>query len=269
MRVTAVDQLLKIIRRPRSALLYALLGPRRYRALMADSEALSRAQWIARHVARAEDVLSRFHILSYHSGALQQTYWLGVPILKSPLDCWVYQELLWEQRPDVIIETGTDRGGSALFFATLCDLMGHGSVVTIDVRDSAAIRHPRVTRLVGDSTSPSILERVRETISGSESVMVVLDSDHRAAHVGRELRCYRDFVTVGSYMVVEDTNVNGHPVLPEHGPGPFEAVHEFLADDPDFSIDKSREKFLLTYFPDGFLKRVRDRTARTRARISV
>ena len=85
---------------------------------------------------------------------------------------------------------------------------------------------------------------------------MILDSDHHAPHVGRELRAYREFVTLGSYLVVEDTNVNGHPVMPEHGPGPFEAVEEFLREDSSFEIDKSREKFLMTYFPNGFLRRV-------------
>jgi cephalosporin hydroxylase len=94
--------------------------------------------------------------------------------------------------------------------------------------------------------------------------MAILDSDHHAAHVGRELRAYREFVTVGSYLVVEDTNVNGHPVMPEHGPGPFEAVEEFLREDRQFEADRSREKFLLTYFPNGFLKKVApDRSAPT------
>ena len=86
--------------------------------------------------------------------------------------------------------------------------------------------------------------------------MVVLDSDHSKAHVRRELDRYREFVTVGSYLVVEDTNVNGHPVMPEHGPGPFEAVQEFLPEHPEFQIDHAREKFLLTYFPGGYLKRI-------------
>lgn len=247
---------LKALRHPRRAALYALLGPKRYRRLMADAGALSRAEWLERQTAGSSDTTTRFHLLSYHGGALQQTYWLGVPILKSPLDCWVYQEIIHEQRPDLIIETGTDLGGSALFLASLCDLVGHGRVISIDVRAVARVRHPRLTLIVGDSTSEPVLEQVRQAARASQRSMVILDSDHSAAHVGRELRAYREFVTPGSYMVAEDTNVNGHPVMPEHGPGPFEAVHDFITEDRDFEIDRSREKFLLTYFPDGFLKRV-------------
>jgi cephalosporin hydroxylase len=251
-----VPDLLKAMRHPRRALMYALLGPQRYRRLMADAETAGRTEWLAREIAGTDDIRTQFHLLSYHGGALQQTYWLGVPILKSPLDCWVYQEIIHEQRPDLIIETGTDRGGSALFFASMCDLVGNGRVVSIDVRSAASVRHPRLTLLVGDSTSPAVLDSVRAARRAATRCMVILDSDHHADHVGRELRAYREFVSVGSYMVVEDTNVNGHPVMSEHGPGPFEAVHAFLAEDPDFEIDKSREKFLLTFFPDGYLKRL-------------
>jgi cephalosporin hydroxylase len=245
---------LKAIRHPRRALMYAVLGPQRYRRLMA--EAAGRAEWLEREIAGTDDIRTQFHLLSYYGGALQQTYWLGVPILKSPLDCWVYQEIIHEQRPDLIIETGTDRGGSALFLASMCDLVGKGRVLSIDVRSSASVRHPRLTLVVGDSTSAAVLDSVRAARRTAERCMVILDSDHHADHVGRELRAYREFVSVGSYMVVEDTNVNGHPVMSEHGPGPFEAVHAFLADDPDFEIDKSREKFLLTFFPDGYLRRL-------------
>jgi cephalosporin hydroxylase len=236
--------------------MYALLGKQRYRRLMADAEATSRTDWLGREIQGTDDVRTQFHLLSYYGGALQQTYWLGVPILKSPLDCWVYQEIIHEQRPDLIIETGTDQGGSALFLASMCDVVGNGRVLSIDVRSAANVRHPRLTLLVGDSTSATVLESVRAARRGTARCMVILDSDHHADHVGRELRAYGDFVSVGSYMVVEDTNVNGHPVAPEHGPGPFEAVHAFLAENGDFEIDASREKFLLTFFPDGYLKRV-------------
>lgn len=223
---------------------------------MADADAASRAEWLGAQVSATNDVRSQFHLLSYYSGALQQTYWLGLPILKSPLDCWIYQEMIHELRPDLIIETGTDQGGSASFLASICDLIGHGRVISVDIRAAARIEHPRVNFIVGDSISSTVLEQIAEAARDAVTCLVILDSDHSAAHVGQELRAYRRFVTTGSYLVVEDTNVNGHPVMPEHGPGPFEAVHEFLEEDRDFEIDRSREKFLLTYFPDGFLRRV-------------
>ncbi|MGH2498863.1 MAG: CmcI family methyltransferase [Candidatus Limnocylindria bacterium] len=252
-----MNRIIKALRHPRQAALYAMLGSRRYRELMADRAASDRLALVARQLEAAPDVVTKFHLLSYHSGALQQTYWLGVPIQKSPLDCWVYQELITELRPDLIVETGTDLGGSALFLASICDLLGSGRVVTIDVRDVSAVEHPRIVRLHGDSTSPPILDAVRGYADSARTVMVVLDAEHSADHVARELRAYREIVTVGSYLVVEDTNVNGHPVLPDHGPGPYEAVEAFLREDPRFSADRSREKFLLTYFPGGFLRRDR------------
>ena len=85
--------------------------------------------------------------------------------------------------------------------------------------------------------------------------MVVLDSDHHRDHVLAELRTYSALVTPGSYLIVEDTNINGHPVRPEFGPGPMEAVDEFLRESPDFAIDPEREKFFLTFNPRGFLRR--------------
>ena len=121
---------------------------------------------------------------------------------------------------------------------------------------AAQVRHPRLTLLVGDSVSDLILDQVRDLAKGTSRRMVVLDSDHHADHVLRELLAYRDFVSPGSYLVVEDTNVNGHPVMPEHGPGPHEAVRDFIQQDRDFEIDPTREKFLLSYFPGGFLRRV-------------
>ncbi|MGH3119186.1 MAG: CmcI family methyltransferase [Gaiellales bacterium] len=251
-----MPDLMKALRHPRRAVLYALLGRERYRRFMADADASARADWLGREIASTDDTVTRFHLLSFYGGALQQTYWLGVPIQKSPLDCWVYQELIYDLHPDLIIETGTDLGGSALFLASICDLVGHGRVVSIDVRSAARVTHPRITFLLGDSTSAEILEQVRGIAADTERVLVILDSDHHATHVGRELRAYREFVSKGSYLVVEDTNVNGHPVMPEHGPGPYEAVEEFLREDSQFQVDRSREKFLMTYFPNGFLKRV-------------
>lgn len=223
---------------------------------MANADAASRSEWVARRIADATDVVEQFHLLSYYSGALQQTYWLGVPLQKSPLDCWVYQEVIHQLRPDLIIETGTDLGGSALFLASMCDLVGHGRVVSIDIRHGTRVEHPRITFIVGDSTAESTLVEVRGLLHGTERRLVILDSDHSEAHVARELEAYGQFVSIGSYLVVEDTNVNGHPVAPEHGPGPFEAVHAFVQRHPEFEIDRSCEKFLLSYFPDGFLKRV-------------
>ena len=112
-----------------------------------------------------------------------------------------------------------------------------------------------MTQLVGDALSIEVQSAVAARAAAARSVLVVLDDDHGAAHVLRELAAYGPFVTPGSYLVVEDTNVNGHPVMPGHGPGPHEAVEQFLTTNRDFVVDRSREKFLLTYFPDGWLRK--------------
>jgi cephalosporin hydroxylase len=110
--------------------------------------------------------------------------------------------------------------------------------------------------LLGSSTSPEIVQQVRERVKGKK-VLVLLDSDHHAPHVSEELRAYAPMVQVGGYLVVQDSNINGHPVFPASGPGPYEALHEFLKNNHDFAIDKSRERMLFTFSPDGFLKRIR------------
>jgi cephalosporin hydroxylase len=170
---------------------------------------------------------------------------------------WVYQEIIHEVKPDVIIETGTMDGGSALFMASMCDLVGQGKVISIDIAErEGRPQHDRITYLLGSSTSEEIVHRVRGLINGQEKVLVVLDSDHRMEHVLAELQIYSQMVTFGSYMIVEDTNMNGHPVAPEFGPGPMEAVQEFLKDSDAFEIDKRLEKFYLTFNPNGFLRKV-------------
>ncbi len=135
-------------------------------------------------------------------------------------------------------------GGSARFLASICDLMNRGRIVTIDIEDKPdRPQHQRITYMLGSSTSPEIVERVRSMIGTDDRVLVILDSDHSKAHILQELVIYSDLVTPGSYVIVEDSNVNGHPVSPSYGPGPMEALREFLSHDHRFEIDHTREKF--------------------------
>ncbi len=216
--------------------------------------------------ARAGHYIRGFHRLYYHSAydipakTWLTTSWLGVPVLKCPLDLFVYQEILHETRPEVVIETGTAAGGSALFFASMGDLLGQGEVITVDIEDRSAVQHPRLTRIIGSSTDPQVLERIRAQVRGRPA-MVVLDSDHSKAHVLRELELYSPLVPVGHYLIVEDTNINGHPVGWKYGAGPAEAVAEFLRQRDDFVIDRRCEKHLLTHNPGGYLRRIRERPA--------
>jgi len=164
---------------------------------------------------------------------------------------------LTETKPDVIIECGTGTGGSALFLANLCDLNNNGRVITIDIiGEIKRPVHERITYITGSSISKQTLNQIQELINSTDKVLVILDSDHSKDHVFRELSCYRDMVTTGSYIIVEDTIIGGHPVKPDRMPGPMEAVKEFLTTNDNFIIDKSREKFFLTFNRSGYLKKV-------------
>ncbi len=201
-------------------------------------------------------VVDQFHKLYYESGVWMRTAWLGVPTQKCPLDLWIYQEILFELQPDLIIETGTASGGSALYLASVCDLLGKGRVLTIDIETRPnRPAHPRIRYLDGSSVAPEILREVKEAVKGAQCVMVILDSDHAQAHVEKELALYAPLVSAGSALIVEDTNVNGRPVAALHGPGPAEALESFLAQANDFEVDEAREKFFMTFNPKGFLRR--------------
>lgn len=200
----------------------------------------------------------QFHKLYYHSRPKiwNNTYWLGTSIGKCPFDLWNYQEIIYELRPDIIIEAGTGWGGSTLFFASCCDLIGNGRIISIDISDpTSKPQHDRITYLQGSSTSTEIVNKVKSCINDKDKVLVNLDSDHTMKHVLEELNIYSEFVTPGSYIIVEDTCVGGHPVKKGHFPGPMEAVMEFVKHNSGFTIDKTREKFMLTFNPNGYLKK--------------
>jgi cephalosporin hydroxylase len=206
-------------------------------------------------------IVDAFHRLYYDQP--EQTWdnikWMGVRTQKCPMDLWLYQEIIFELQPDIIIETGTCAGGTTLFLATICDVLDRGRIFTIDIDPSPTRpKHKRIRYLLGSSTDPEIVDRVRGHIRPKNRVMAILDSDHSKDHVLNEIHAYAPMVTPGSYLIVEDTNINGHPVNPEFGPGPMEAaVHEFLSESRDFEVDHSREKLLLTFNPGGWLRRVR------------
>jgi cephalosporin hydroxylase len=213
-------------------------------------------QWRAGHYIRG------FHRLYYHASDNDppQTWktcsWLGVPALKCPLDLFVYQEILWATRPAVIVETGTAAGGSALYLASLCDLLEQGEVITVDIVDASQVQHPRITRIIGSSTDPAVVAQVHKRVAGRPA-LVILDSDHTRDHVLDELAAYNALVPIGGYLIVEDSNIHGHPVGWQYGPGPTEAIREFLRTRDDFVIDRRCERHLVTFNPGGYLRRVR------------
>lgn len=207
----------------------------------------------------SQNAVDEFHRLYYDSRdrTWKNTSWLGVGVQKCPLDLWVYQEILVELTPDVIVETGTAAGGSALFLATVCDLVGNGVVVTVDVEEQASRPvHRRIRYVLGSSVGEQTFGDVEREIAEGARVMVILDSDHSRDHVLAELRLYGTLVSTGQYLVVEDTNINGHPVLSDFGPGPAEAIADFLAETDAFEIDAEREKFLMTFNPGGYLRKI-------------
>lgn len=213
-------------------------------------------QWRAAHYIRG------FHRLYYHAAfdAPPRTWktctWLGVPAQKCPLDLFVYQEILFATRPAVIVETGTAAGGSALYLASLCDLLGQGEVITVDIVDVCQARHPRITRLLGSSTDPAVVAQVHERVAGRPA-LVILDSDHTRDHVLGELAAYSPLVPLGGFLIVEDSNIHGHPVGWQYGPGPTEALGEFLRARDDFVVDRACERHLVTFNPGGYLRRVK------------
>jgi cephalosporin hydroxylase len=204
-------------------------------------------------------IVEQFHRLFYYPSepTWKDTYFLGVQLLKCPLDLWVYQELIHRIRPDVIIETGTKYGGSAYYMATICDLVGHGQVVTVDVEEQAnRPQHPRITYIAGSSADPAVVREVDALIPQHASVLAVLDSDHSEAHVRQEMEIWGKRVTVGSYLVCEDTNVH-HPVCLKRGPGPWEATADFLSSHGEYEVDLHCERYLMTLNPRGYLRRTR------------
>jgi cephalosporin hydroxylase len=206
-------------------------------------------------------IVDQFHALYYDSRETtwDDTHWMGTKALKCPFDMWLYQEIVHETQPDLIIETGTWYGGSGLYLATLCDLARKGQVVSIDIDHSKTLpEHPRLRYITGSSVSQSVLTQVARLAKGKSSVLVILDSDHSRAHVAQELAAYQAFVTVGNYLIVEDTNINGHPVLPAYGEGPMEAVLDFMRANDHFMTDVSKEKFLMSFNPKGYLLKTKE-----------
>lgn len=200
--------------------------------------------------------------LFYHHRELikkKQVSWMGVPALKCALDAWIYQEVLHEVRPDVVVEIGSWAGGSTLYFAHLLDLLDHGTVVSVDIdRTHYQVKHPRIVEVTGDSGSAEVVAQVARLCEG-RSGLVVHDGAHSRDRVLRDLRAYSAFVSVGSYLIVEDgiSDVfvpgKGIGTIKE---GPLPAVEEFLRQRPDFVTDRSRERYLITYNPKGYLKRI-------------
>lgn len=197
--------------------------------------------------------------LAVKTGNFANTTWLGQPIWQNILDLWIIQEAISEIRPALLIETGTNRAGSALFYAHLMDLMGEGRVVTVDILKQHEVEHPRVEFLIGSSTDDDIVERVREAAAEADGpVMVILDGLHDRDHVAKELELYGPLVTPGSLLLSQDGIIDELGMFADSRPGPLPANRDFLERHPEFEYDAERnEKFLITHHPLGWMRKVR------------
>ena len=204
--------------------------------------------------------------------------WLGRPIIQYPQDMVAMQEIIWNVKPDLIIETGIAHGGSLIFFAAMLELVascgGEEGVVLgidIDIREhnrKAIEEHPmfkRISMIEGSSIDPDVITQVKNLAEGKKRVLVSLDSNHTHDHVLAELESYAPLTSVGSYCVVFDTLIedmpeNAYPDRPwGHGNNPKTAVWEYLKTHSEFKIEESiHSKLLITVAPDGFLKRVKE-----------
>lgn len=190
-------------------------------------------------------------------GIMDRSSYFGVKTLKNPADAWTYQEIIFETRPDVIVEIGNKHGGATLMLAHLCDLIGKGKVIGLDITHASVPPvvkdHPRITLIEGDACDN--LEAVTKLIADSDSVLIIEDSSHTYENTLNVLHTYSPFVKPGGYFIVEDS-VCHHGLTEGPKPGPYEAIDTFVAENHDFEIDRSREKFVITWNPKGYLKRV-------------
>ena len=208
--------------------------------------------------ADSEAVAERFSWLFFYDlNTITPNTWMGRRIQKNPLDLFIYAEIAYEVKPKIVIETGSLEGGSAIFWADMMELI-HGNksgrVISIDV-NSPEETDRNITFIQGNSIDGNVLIRVYDLIGDSKPVIVNLDSLHDMNHVYEEMKIYHNFVTPGSYMIVEDGVINGHPTHTEYGPGPYEDCELFLSEHPEFEADRSRERLMITANPMGFLKR--------------
>jgi cephalosporin hydroxylase len=227
---------------------------------------------------RAFEVISALHLkVGWNQKYSYSFTWLGRPIIQLPEDVLRIQEVIFRIQPDVIIETGVAHGGSLVFYASLCKLLGRGRVIGIDIeirldRRGEIVRHPmsdRIELIEGNSVATEIVETVKHRVASGETTLVILDSNHSYKHVWLELQAYSGLVSVGSYIIATDGVMRDLADTPRGRPewqhdNPARAAIEFAARNPHFVLERPELLFnesmvhsTLTYWPDAYLRRVR------------
>jgi cephalosporin hydroxylase len=192
-----------------------------------------------------------------YAASSPEATWMGEPVSTTPLDLWIYQEIIHEARPDIILASSTL---NAAYLADLCEMAGNGAVLSIGL-DGASVgavagRARRLQVLPGSPVAAEVLARAAEAVTGAETTLAVLGSQGSADQLEAELPLYGGLVTPGSYLIVEDTRPpRGHPQHNGAGPRRAAAVGEFLRRDPSFVVDRAMERFYLTFNEGGYLKR--------------
>ncbi|MEY2452111.1 MAG: hypothetical protein QOD92_1685 [Acidimicrobiaceae bacterium] len=197
--------------------------------------------------------------LVWRTGSFAHVRFLGHPIWQNPMDAWGIQEAIVEDDVDLIVECGTNRGGSAFYMASLFELRGKGKVITVDIESLSEVEHPRIEFVIGSSIDAEVVARVKARIAElqPQRVMVVLDSDHAGLHVLRELELYAEMVPIGGLVHVQDGCIDEIRLMRRDRPGPLWAIRKFVAKDARFEIDDERSRrYLFSLSPSGWLRRV-------------
>jgi cephalosporin hydroxylase len=181
----------------------------------------------------------------------------GIPTRKMPIDFWIYLEIMFKVKPDVVVEIGNQFGGSTLALAHALDNIGKGKVIAVDISHRLmSATHPRITLITGDATQ--MIDEVKALISPTDTVLVIEDSSHTYANTLSVLRNYSKLVTKDSYIIVEDSIVNHGIDYPALNPGPFEAIDDFLKETDSFVPDLFCERYGISWNVRGYLKKVKD-----------
>lgn len=187
---------------------------------------------------------------------MEETTYFGIQTLKNPLDFWIYREIIYETSPDVIIEIGNYKGGSALALAHICDVLKKGRVIALDISHSLvheiARDHSRITFIEGDACRS--FDKVKKIISSQDKILIIEDSSHTYENTLNVLNTYSTLIKPGQYFVVED-GICHHGLETGPNPGPYEAINDFIKNNHEFEVDRSKESFFITWNPMGFLRR--------------